>query len=277
MNVNDLLQPELAQLLRLGCAQLQSDYRGVNARLYDFIQGGTRDIEYCLRTIGPAPATVLELGSGTGRLAIPLAEAGHKVYALDSSPDMHRMLLEKTPESLRHRLVPVESDMCSFSLGVLFDIVILGLNTVFSLVDDQDRRACFDSVRGHLKPNGRFMLDFSVPSVSMVSNKSGKYSLSVHEESARRASVVLTYNRYDIKRQLSILNFLTMEIVDGRIARAYVTPAAEYYPSPGEMRLLVENAGMRVTETFGDYDGRPFLDTGEGRDVIMIAELAGGG
>ena len=115
--------------------------------------------------------------------------------------------------------------------------------------------------------------DFSIPSVSLISNKSGRYDLSVYQESSTQGHVVLTYNRYEAKRQLSILNFLTLEVVDSKITAAYVTPAGEYYPSVGEIRLLIEAAGMEVTETLGDYDGRPFSDTGEGRDVIMIAGL----
>ncbi|HSW11034.1 MAG TPA: class I SAM-dependent methyltransferase [Bacillota bacterium] len=273
VNVDDLLVPELRKLLGLGCAALQPDYHGVSAQLYDSIQGGDRDVEYYLRTIGPTPATVLELGSGTGRVAIPLAQSGHNVYALDNSPDMHQILCGKVPASLRHRVVQVDADMRAFSLGLLFDFVILGLNTVFALVEEEGRRACFRSVSRHLRPDGKFILDFSIPSAYLMSNKSGRYDLSVYQESPGQGHVVLTYNRYEANRQLSILNFLILEVIDSKITAAYVTPATEYYPSVGETRLLIESAGMEVTETLGDYDGRPFSDTGEGHDVIMIARL----
>jgi len=273
VNVDDLLVPELRKLLGLGCAALQRDYHGISAQLYDSVQGGDRDVEYYLRTIGPTPATILELGSGTGRVAIPLAQSGHTVYALDNSPDMHQILCGKVPASLRHRVVQVDADMRAFSLGLLFDFVILGLNTVFALVEAEGRRGCFRSVSRHLRPDGKFILDFSIPSACLMSNKSGRYDLSVYQESPGQGHVVLTYNRYEAKRQLSILNFLILEVVDSKITAAYVTPAAEYYPSVGETRLLIESAGMEVTETLGDYDGRPFSDTGEGHDVIMIARL----
>lgn len=273
MNVDELLQPELVKLVALGGAELQRDYHGINARLYDSVQGGARDVEYYVRTIGPAPATVLELGSGTGRVAIPLAESGHTVYALDNSPDMHQVLRGKVPASLRDRIAQVEGDMRDFSLGMLFDFILLGLNTVFALVEAEDRRDCFRSVSRHLKPDGKFILDFSLPSASLKSNKKGSYDLSVYQESPNRACVVLTYERYEAKRQLSILNFLTLEVADGKISRAYVTPAAEYYPSVGEIQLLIEGVGMEIAETLGDYDGRPFSDTGKGGDVIMVARL----
>lgn len=273
VNVDQLLQPELVKLLALGGAELQRDYHGINARLYDSVQGGARDVEYYLRTIGPAPATILELGTGTGRVAIPLAESGHTVYALDNSPDMHQVLRGKVPASLRDRVVQVEGDMRDFSLGMLFDFVILGLNTVFALVDDESRRGCFRSVSRHLKPYGKFILDFMLPSASLMSNKKGSYDLSVYQESPNRACVVLTYNRYEARRQLSVLNFLTLEVVDGKISGAYVTPAAEYYPSVGEIRLLIESVGMEVAQILGDYDGHPFSDTGKGCDVIMVARL----
>jgi len=273
MNVDELLQPQLMKLVALGGAELQRDYHGINARLYDSVQGGARDVEYYLRTIGPAPATVLELGSGTGRVAIPLAESGHTVYALDNSPDMHQVLRGKVPASLRDRIAQVEGDMRDFSLGMLFDFILLGLNTVFALVEAEDRRDCFRSVSRHLKPDGKFILDFSLPSASLKANKKGSYELSVYQESPNRACVVLTYERYEAKQQLSILNFLTLEVADGKISRAYVTPAAEYYTSVAEIQLMIEGVGMEIAETLGDYDGRPFSDTGKGGDVIMVARL----
>ena len=167
MEVNELLQPELTQLVALGCAELQKDYHGVSARIYDSIQGGGRDIAFYLNAVGPTPATILELGSGTGRVAISLAQAGHTVYALDSSPDMHRLLREKTPEPVQHRLVHVEADMCEFRLDARFDFVVLALNTVFTLVDEPSRRACLRCVRSHPKPNGRFLVDFTIPTAAV--------------------------------------------------------------------------------------------------------------
>jgi len=271
--MDELLQPDLARLLALGWAELQKDYHGINARLYDSVQGGSRDVEYYLKTIGPRPAMVLELGSGTGRVAIPLAEAGHTVYALDNSPDMHQVLRSKTPASLQNTIVQVEADMRGFALGRRFDFVLLGLNTVFALIEDESRRGCFRSVSRHLKPDGRFILDFMLPSTSLMSNEKGSYELSVYEVTPGRGDVVITYNRYDPGRRLSVLNFLTLEIVDDKISGAYVTPAEEYYASVDEIRLAIESAGMEVTETLGSYDGRPFSDTGQGGDVIMVVRL----
>jgi len=271
--MDELLQPELARLLALGWAELQRDYQGINARLYDSVQGGSRDVEYYLRTIGYGPATVLELGSGTGRVAIPLAEAGHTVYALDNSPDMHQVLRSKTPASLQNRLVQVEADMRGFALEMRFDFVLLGLNTVFALVDEASRLGCFRSVGRHLKPDGRFILDFMLPSASLKSNKDGSLELSVYQESPSRGHVIVTYNRYEPERRLSVLNFLTMEVIDGKIGRTYVTPAAEYYPSVSEMQSALESAGMEVEQVLGDYDSRSFSDTAEDGDVIMVARL----
>jgi len=273
VNVDDLLQPELLKLLALGAAELHKDYHGINARLYDSVQGGTRDVEYYLRTIGTCPATILELGSGTGRVAIPLAEAGHTVHALDNSPDMHEILRGKVPAPVSDRIVQVEADMRDFALDMLFDYVVLGLNTVFALLDEESRRDCFRSVARHLKRDGKFILDFMLPSASLVSNKDGSYELSVYRESPDRGHAVVTYSRYDADRRLSVLNFFTMEISDGKLSRAYVTPAVEYYPTVDEIQSLIQEAGMEVVHTLGDYDDTPFSDTSDGGDVIMVARL----
>ena len=63
-----------------------------------------------------------------------------------------------------------------------------------------------------------------------MSNTEGRFDVAVHEQANRSGLLTLTCNRYDAKRQLSVLNFLTLQIRDGMIAGAYLTPATEYYP-----------------------------------------------
>lgn len=95
--------------------------------------------------------------------------------------------------------------------------------------------------------------------------------MNVSDFSARTAEATGTGSRYEEERRLSVLNFLTLEVDDDRICGAFVTPAAEYYPTVNETRLLIEGAGMEIVEIPDGYEGQPFSETADSGDVIMVA------
>jgi SAM-dependent methyltransferase len=104
---------------------------------------------------------VLDLGCGGGRLTLPLLARGHRVVALDRSPEMLEQLARRTadlPTRLAGRLEVREGDMAGLDLpGRRFDLVVLGTTTV-TLLDEVDRVKTFEAVRRHLAPGGRFVV-----------------------------------------------------------------------------------------------------------------------
>ena len=273
MNPSELLNPELQKLVDNGVAAAERDYHGTNALLYDKIQGDIGDIDFFLKLVGSTPCKILELGSGTGRITIPLARAGHKVFALDSSSDMHDILSQKTPPELQASIVHIHSDMTDIPVDETFDMAILPLNTVHHLTDPSSRERCFRSVNEHLPPEALFVIDLVVPTGDLVANTEGNYQLRMLDMDGSTSYVWIMYSQYNPKSQLNVLNFLTIRTEKNRGTDITVTPAAEYYPSAGEMRLLLESAGFRIRSMYGNYDCAPFEDS-PGRTMIVVAQAA---
>ncbi|MCL0098192.1 class I SAM-dependent methyltransferase, partial [Dehalococcoidia bacterium] len=274
-DLEQFFNSEFQKLSKLDCVQIVPDYQGRNVEFYDAIQGEYQeDVQFYLNKIGKGPLKILELGSGTGRTAIPLAKAGHTVYALDNSDDMHNILMAKVPTELKNRIIPIKASMTDFNIDVRFDYVILGLNTIFALAEEDDRIRCFKLVRKYLKGEGRFLVDLMLPSPEDLKNTKGKYELSVMETEEGKNCLSVVFNRYDAKRQIMILNYLSIDMEKDDKVKFFITPAVEYYPSPGEIKLLLRNCGFEIELFSCDYEGTPFEDDDTKRDLVICARIA---
>lgn len=268
----ELFNAEFRELAKLRHVRTEADYKDGISDFYDALQDGyQQDVVFFLKKLGKKPLTVLELGGGTGRITIPLAKAGHTVYTLDNSQSMQRVLMSKLDGKLKKLVVPVNAPMTDFSLDARFDRVILGLNTVFYLLKAEDRLACFNRVKAHLKKNGRFIIDLMLPRISDLQNTRGKYDFSVLDGPKNTMRLSLTFTKYDRKRQLQVLNFLSIDLKPDGKAEFFITPSAEYYPSPGEMKLLLTQCGFKIESFCGDYKGTPFEDDATKGDLVITA------
>jgi SAM-dependent methyltransferase len=107
---------------------------------------------------------VLELGCGTGRVLIPLAQDGRTVYGLDNSPAMLDFLKQHIPEKLKPRIHLLEADMTNFQVDVRFRLVLLPCNT-YSTFSAQGRAAILQQAFQHLQPGGVFAVSMPNPNL----------------------------------------------------------------------------------------------------------------
>src|SRR5438034_8684721 len=129
------------------------------ADLYDFAYGDySEDTDFYLNLARATGGPILELGAGTGRVAFPLAKAGHRVVGIDTSSSMLAKANEKVKASrlARGRLSFIEADMTAFDLDERFALVIVAANTFQHLTLTRDQRACIGRVAAHLQPGGAF-------------------------------------------------------------------------------------------------------------------------
>ncbi|MFT7394119.1 MAG: SAM-dependent methyltransferase, partial [Candidatus Azotimanducaceae bacterium] len=109
--------------------------------------------------VGPA-SPVLELGAGTGRLAIPLAQAGLSVTAVDSSREMLDQLHALDPDG---SVTVVHGDMVEDLPDGPFAAALIAYNTIFNLLGNGAQQACFAAVAARLAPDGVFVVEAFVP------------------------------------------------------------------------------------------------------------------
>lgn len=138
---------------------MPDDYQ-ILAAFYDAIYAfRTQDIAFYIDMASEGDAPILEIGCGTGRITLPLAETGREIHGLDASPSMLRILHEKLAARPELPLHLHEGDMRSFDLGIKFAQVFVPFRAFLHLDTIDDQLAALRCFHDHLFPDGRLVLD----------------------------------------------------------------------------------------------------------------------
>lgn len=246
------------------------------AQYYDLIHAElTADIEFILSLASGKQRIILELGCGTGRLVLPLARAGHRVFGLDSSLEMlalAKVKLDREPADIQSRVAWIEGDMTSYHIGRLFGLVTISHNTLHELTSDTVRKV-FSRIKKHLRPDGLIFIDLGNPFNALqqhdddfvwVEDKSFQDPESgflVHQ----RSSV-----SFDLPRQkLHVKKVLVSQEGEAPPSKRYTDEIDFYMMYPHELDLLLESAGLQLDQLYGGYAWEPFSDDSD--RMIAIA------
>ena len=211
---------------------------------------------------------VLDLACGSGRLTIPLAQAGLQVVGGDLSPEMLQRA-RHSAEAQGIELELVQLDMRDFDLsGRAFETIIVAINSVLHLHSLDDFRGFFRSAARHLSRDGRLVFDVFMPNVAMLNcdhNKRQLVGRAIHN-SLGNVTVEETL-RYDPLTQISHVDWFWS--TDAK-KDFLTTPLQMRQIFPQEMPLLVALGGLRLVERFGDFDRSPLV-AGSPRQVCVCA------
>ena len=118
------------------------EYEGADATFYDYcFQGVEGDVQFYIEEARNAESPVLEIGCGTGRILLPIAESGGTVVGLDRSPTMLTILRRKLASysaEMQSRVELIEGDMRNFSLGRRFKLVMIPFRAFLHLLTPKD-------------------------------------------------------------------------------------------------------------------------------------------
>ena len=197
----------------------------------------------------------LELGIGTGRIALPLAQRGVPVHGIDMSKAMVARLHAK-PGGAE---IPVAiGDFATTRVDGTFSLAYLVFNTILNLTTQAAQVACFRNVAAHLEPGGCFVIEVGVPGLRRL--PPGETLRAFHVSETRWG-----IDEYDVATQgLTSHHF---EIVDGRLERLSIPFR---YAWPSEFDLMAQLAGMSLRERWGGWKREPF--TSESREHVSIWE-----
>lgn len=249
-------------------------YDEVHAAYYDLTSFGvTGDIDFYVEEATNAGGTVLELGVGTARTLIPIAEAGVEIVGLDNSPAMLKVArgkIDHLPEQVRSRISFVEGDMRSFSLGRKFKLITIPFRAFQHLYTPDDQRAALKCIREHLTDGGKLIFSIFDVRLHMVAEHSGclgnsikKLSEFVHPVTGRRV-IIWTSNSYDMEKQLVKEDRIYEELDEhGRSVGRDFTQFTLRWSYRYEMQYLLELCGFEVEKLYGDYMRGPFKYGGE--------------
>jgi len=195
----------------------------------------------------------LELGIGTGRIALPLARRGVDVRGLDLSPDMIARLREKPGGDE----IPVTiGDMATTRVGGVFSLAYVVWNSMMNLRTQEAQAACFRNAAAHLAPQGRFVVEIMLPELQRLGPGETFLAFDVSPEH-------LGFDEYDVVDQL-----LT--------SHHYYPERGEYETFPGryiwpaELDLMARLAGLSLHERWGGWQCEPF--TSASRSHVSVYE-----
>jgi SAM-dependent methyltransferase len=243
------------------------------AETYDQEFGTTTvDLAFYVEEAERAEPPVLELACGTGRVTLPIARAGVRVVAVDSST---RMLAQARAKAAGEDLPVrwVEADMRDFRLEARFGLVIIPARSFLHLLDPADQVQALENVRAHLRPGGRLALNFFVPSLRIIAEHTTTAQQAMRFYSEFRTGdtgqriVVWESRRYDVHRQ-RIHERLRYEALDdeGRVVEARYRELTLCYIWPREMEHLLARTGFEVEALYGTFDREPFTQ-GSGEQI----------
>jgi SAM-dependent methyltransferase len=220
-----------------------TDYFGENvAARYDESTGEYFDVAVIESTVDflaelAGDGGALELGIGTGRIALPLVQRGVRVHGIDLSTAMVAKLKEKPGAE---EVGVTIGDFATTTVDGPFSLVYVVFNTINNLTTQDAQVACFANAAAHLGPGGSFVIEVGVPNVG---------PLTVFDLSDNHVGV----DEYDADTQRLVSHHFSL--VDGRWQRLSM-PFRSI--SPGELDLMARIAGMTLHERWSGWNREPF-------------------
>jgi SAM-dependent methyltransferase len=190
--------------------------------------------------------TALELGIGTGRLALALAARGIEVHGIDSSPAMIERLRAKEGGD---RITVTVGDFAAVDVDRDdYQLIFVTFNTFWMLLTQDEQVSCFANAAARLRPGGTFLIEGSVPDPAAL---------------ARREAV----DAFRVEADLAVFDLTMRDIVAQRMDRQQVIvdkdgvrlqPLSFRYVWPSEMDLMARLAGLRLRKRFGGWQHEHF-------------------
>ncbi len=259
-----------------------SEYDRTDAGIYDsFSTGLDGDKAFYVEEARKAGGPVLEIGCGTGRIMIPIAEAGVPIVGLDQAPAMLEVARRKIaglPEETRQRIQIVEGDMRTFSLKRRFPLAIIPYRAFLHMMTAEDQRRALTRIREHLADGGKLVFNVFDPSIEIIAAYMKPLGRAMchmgsftHPETGRRVMVSGT-RRYDpLEQTLEEHRFFEEVDEEGEVASKTITPLYLRYVTRYEMQYLLELCGFEVEALYGDFRRGPFQ---HGHEQVWVATKA---
>lgn len=234
------------------------DYSKV-AALYDIYVQSDFDVSFFIQE-SRGCHHVLELTSGTGRLSLPLIEAGVPLSCLDNSPDMLAILREKL--KLKGLSASVyEMDISHFSIPHQFDLIIIPFNSFAEIVDPVAQQDTFNCIHSHLTERGRFICTLHNPSVRLKIidgqiHFRGNFSIPGADAGTLVLSSVESYdaNTYQVKGT----QFYELYDSDGVMRSKRLVGIQFFVHFQDAFEMIARSHGFELLSLYGDYTRSEF-------------------
>lgn len=244
----------------------QIDYDSV-AELYDLYVTADYDIPFFLQETANVAGRVLELTAGTGRLSLPLLEAGVSLTCVDGS----RGMLDVLSGKLKDRGLGAElecADVCRFELPTRFELALLPFQSFMEIVGEPRQRQALSAVYACLQPGGRFICTMHNPAVRRL-QVDGMLRI-VGRFPARDGTLVVSGFETGGHPVVSRVQFFEFFGSDGELRSKKLLPMEFEFIEADRFECMARDAGFEVVALHGNYDRSPYDAQ---RSPVMIWSL----
>jgi SAM-dependent methyltransferase len=230
------------------------------AELYDLDSPWSADRSFYLSQAGPPPQSILDLGCGTGLICNAYAELGHNVTGADPAP---AMLAAARKKPFSAKIEWVDATAQTFLSGKRFDLIIMTGHAFQVLLEDEDVRAAFETMRMHLKPGGKAVFESRNRVIDWAGEWSREFVLDSPGETVRESWRVFPMQNDRLKFE-SVYRFPDKTLISKSELR---------FMSRMEIEAHLASAGLRIESLFGAWDGSPF-DEKTSKEMIFTVGAA---
>ncbi len=218
---------------------------------------------------------MLELGCGTGRVSIPIAEAGFSIYGIDLSEEMLKVFANKLhnlDQAIQAKITFIHGDMADFNLNMQFDLIIIPFRAFQSLTAEEEQIGCLKCVYDHLAEKGRFIVDVFLPYANLdeswIADENVNFETTLPNSKTKIRRTDLR-KKIDVKNQIIYADLIYYIIYpDGKQETIVEELCLKYYYHDQIQRLLIEN-NFTICAEYGYYDKRKI---GEGSEQIFVCK-----
>ena len=257
------------------------DNYALDAELYDIVYADyLDDIDFYVEETQRADGPCLELGCGSGRVLIPVAEGGATVVGLDVAKPMlarARRKVAALPDDVRARITVGEGDMRTFKLDTQFALIYIPFRAFLHVMHAEDQIKVLNNIRRHLRPGGKLALNFFDPSLEYIVSHSGPIGGALHTTGEsfvdpRTGHLLVEWATVHYSQHLQRIDqYFIYDEVDARgrvVGRLYRNLEMRYI-FRWEFEHLLARCGFEVEALYGSFNREPYGQAGQ--ELIWIA------
>ena len=234
------------------------------AQFYELIPRDRTDHTFC-KSLASDADSILDLGCGTGELAVQLAKGRH-VVGLDPAAPMLEIARNRTGGD---QVTWVEGDARHFELGETFDLICMTGHSFQFFLTEEDQFSALCRIARHLKPTGRFVFDTRNP--NFPGRKIRSKSETLNRTQHAHLGEIESWNISQYDEATQVLSF-TNAYKDLESGQVFSAPSQIKYTAKEKLHQLLQDAGLRVETWLGEWTGEPFHAAS--REIIPIGRKA---
>ncbi len=232
----------------------------------------TEDLSLYSELAADSGDPILIIGSGTGRVALFLADEGYTVHGIEIEGQMLAKAAQKLAGSphLAGRVTFHHGDALQVDLDVKFKLVIIPYNTFMHFQTHEAHLGLLKRIKGWLAKGGMVVIDLPNAGEAFAGSDTEALTLERTFIDGETGNLVMqqSVSRLDRVEQLMYVTWIYDEISSDNLLYRTVAPTVIRYFFLSEMRLLLPAAGLTLDEVYGDFDSSPFVD-GAPRMIVV--------